>query len=119
MKTLKNVILIVLMLAIGVCGCLVCQEYFGDQEPKEQPEQFEPQVTQLNDSTYHLNLSDCSCVTFEAVNDTLNVGSVGVNFIHQRGDTIRIGTLQTYVLRISDFYDSTQFSNININIPVN
>ena len=119
MKTLKTAILIVLMLAIGVCGYMVYQEYFGDQEPQEQPAQCEPQVTKLNDSTYHLNMSDCSCVTFEAVNDTLNVGSVGVNFIHQRGDTIRIGTLQTYVLRISDFYDSTQFSNININFPGN
>ena len=117
MRLIRTLIFVVLFAAIAVCGYMVYQEYFNqEQQPQEQTEQFEPQVTRLNDSTYHINLSDCSCVTLEKVCETLYIDGCGVNFIHVNGDTVRIGCLQTYVLNASDFYDSTRFENIETNL---
>ena len=118
MKAIKTLILVVLLAAIGICGYLIYQENFG-QQPQE-TEQVDPQVTQVNDSTYHINLSDCSCVMLEKIGDTLYVDANGVNFIHanSKNDSIqfiRIGTLQTYVIDYHDFFDSIK--EIKVNFP--
>lgn len=114
MKTLKTAILIVLMLAIGVCGYMVYQEYFEDQKPQEQPEQCEPQVTQLNDSTYHINISEDMCVTMMKDADTLNIDVVGARIVMANKDNDTVTIIPMYNLIYSDYFDSTRFEHINV-----
>lgn len=117
MRLIRTLIFVVLIAAIAVCGYMVYQEYFVQPEHQET---VEPQVTCVNDSTYHVNLSDCSCVMLEKIGDTLYVDANGVNFIHanSKDDSIqfiRVGTLQTYVIDYHDFFDSIK--EIKINFP--
>ena len=53
----------------------------------------EKEMTMINDSTFHINLSDDICVTFHRSNDTLNIYAVGTSLIDydlSKDDTIRI-----------------------------
>ena len=119
MKALKILFFAVLIAAIGIWGYLVYQTYNDNDNQNETTEQCEPVVTMLNDSTFHVNLSDCSCVTLTKNCDTLYIDAIGVSFVHANkgNDTIRIGLLQTYVLNYSDFFDTIKFENIKVIFP--
>lgn len=50
-------------------------------------------VTKINDSTYHINLSDGMCTTFQKSYDTLKVDAVGISWMKadlSKDDKIRI-----------------------------
>lgn len=50
-------------------------------------------VTKINDSTYHMNLADGMCATFQKSYDTLKVDAVGISWMEadlSKDDTIRI-----------------------------
>ena len=113
MKTLKNVILVVLMLAIGICGCLVIQEYTGEKQTNPQTE-FEPNVVQLNDSTYHINISEDMCVTLMKDADTLNIDVVGARMVMANKDNDTVTLIPMYNIIYSDYFDSTRFEHINV-----
>ena len=124
MKIIKALILVLLMAAIGICGYLAYQNY-TEKEDVTCVDESEQQVIQINDSTYHINLSDCSCMTMEKNGDTLFIDAVGVNFIHANHTndsieaTIRVGTLRTYVVNYGDFFDTAQIKDIRVNFPDN
>ena len=126
MKTLKSAILIVLMLAIGVCGYMVYQEYFETQEPKEPQEQTElysPEITKVNDSTYHINISEDMCATLMKDADTLNINVVGARLVMatKDNDTVTIIPKYSHMYNIiySDYFDSTRFEHINVRFKGN
>ena len=112
MKTLKSVILIVLMLAIGVCGYMVYQEYFETKETQE--EQYSPEITQVNDSTYHINISEDMCVTLMKDADTLNIDVVGARIVMANKDNDTVTLIPMYNIIYSDYFDSTRFEHINV-----
>lgn len=118
MKTLKNVILVVLLLAIALCGYLVIQEYTGEKQTNPQTE-FEPKVVQLNDSTYHINISEDMCATLMKDADTLNIDVVGAQIVMAEKDNDTVTIVPMYNIIYSDYFDSTRFEHINVKFQGN
>ena len=71
--------------------------------------------TKINDSTYHINLTDEMCVTFQKSNDTLNIDAVGVSWMEcnlSNDDTIRIYC--SY--KNGEYYNGEKYRNGEYNI---
>ena len=114
-KTFKTIGITIVCICIAIVGYLIFQE--ATTVTQEEIAQPEPVVTAVNDSTYHINLSDKCCLTLERNCDTLNIYSTGAMEIIASRDTVNdtievveylgknvIPHTKTYTVTYHDFF---------------
>lgn len=75
-KKLRNGLIIFLVVVAIVCGILIWRTGSAVQ-PGPQMFTQATSVTMVDDSTYHINLTDCACLTLQKSQDTLIAYPVG------------------------------------------
>lgn len=110
-------IFLLIIAIVCICFFAIDIKYRDERINKEQQEFYQPYI--IDDSTFHINVSDNSCVLVEVKNDTLYVRQNNVEFIRYERDTHKLW-MQSHngdrTLKIQEIDLDTVMS---INVPNN
>jgi hypothetical protein len=110
-----------LVIVAIVCAYLFAADiqFRSENAKKEYQEFYQPYI--IDDSTFHLNVSDNSCVLFEVINDTLYVRQNNVEFIRYDKDAHKL-LMQSHnsdrTLKSQEICLDTMFINVPNNVKL-